>query len=339
VSEGPDAAQDGRDVNASTPLDPFWKTQSTLATSLDCRSTAAYGYTYPEIASAGPVSPDQLSQIIHDTIDQLYGDGSVFSSFRVNATQRSNVAVQSLTKSFAKTSVTPVAVHGNELHIPKQAKFALPKKPTLHGSMLPAPSNPGHSPPAASGPPATTTPPTHPDDYVVTPDTYRDWVANVTIEKYALGGPGRVCFFIGPESSIPDAPEDWHRSTTYVGCFTIFATSPPAHAGCANCSHQAATGARIGGTVHLTKTLIRHHVPLTGDEPVEYLTENLHWRVCTIQGNEVPRESIPSLKVVIQSAGYETGGEVGRRPERSGWTRHSPITRGKPGGVNHGDEF
>ena len=92
--------------------------------------------------------------------------------------------------------------------------------------------------------------------------------------------------------------------------------------------------------MHLTKTLIRHHVALTGDEPVEYLKENLHWRVSSLKDGEVDRIDVPSLKVVVQSAGFEVpDGVVGRRPARTPWTRHSPVTHGRLGGVNHGDEF
>ena len=59
-----------------------------------------------------------------------------------------------------------------------------------------------------------------------------------------------------------------------------------------------------------------------------------------IGGVEKPREEIPSLKVVVQSAGYEvTDGVIGERPERGEWTRHSPVTRGRLGGVDHGNEF
>jgi Tyosinase C-terminal domain len=90
----------------------------------------------------------------------------------------------------------------------------------------------------------------------------------------------------------------------------------------------------------LTDTLIDHHVPLIGDEPVKYLTENLHWRCANSEDHAVPRENVPSLKVVVQSAGYVFPPEgIGARPERDEWTRHSPVTRGKLGGVNHGHEF
>jgi hypothetical protein len=237
----------------------------------------------------------------------------------------------------AKTTISPV-VKGNQIRIPKQAAFAVqPAKPQSAPSDNPGHSNPS---PAASHPPTSHSmnPPAN-DDYVVTPETYRDWIANVTLEKYALNGSGRVTFFCGPTSSIPSDPSEWHNSPLYVGSVAIFATNPT-HTHCENCKQQADANSRIGGSVHLTKTLIRHHVPLSGDAPVTYLTENLHWRISTLAGTEVAREDVPSLKVVVQSSGYEVpDGVIGRRPVRTPWTRHSPVTRGRPGGVDHGDEF
>jgi hypothetical protein len=86
--------------------------------------------------------------------------------------------------------------------------------------------------------------------------------------------------------------------------------------------------------------MIRRRCPLIGEAPVEYLAANLHWRLCDVADHEISRENVPSLKVVVQSAGYIDGhGIVGRRPERGPWIRHAPITRGKPGGVNAGHEF
>lgn len=45
------------------------------------------------------------------------------------------------------------------------------------GAPKAVPSNPGH------------------DGYELNPETYRDWIVNVTLEKFALGGSGSVDFF------------------------------------------------------------------------------------------------------------------------------------------------
>jgi tyrosinase len=351
----PDTNVNAKDINQNTPLAPFWKTQSAFANSLDAQSTSAYGYTYPEIAAAGPVSPNQLSEIILQTVDQLYGGGSFFSAFRVTTAKAKDVAVEALRQGVEKAKISPV-VKGNAIHIPKRAAFtAVPLAKKVQVPLpIPPPANNPHPPPASNNPPTSSGQPqvaVEPitpslpeahltgDDYVVTPDTYRDWIANVTLEKYALKGSGRVCFFLGPTNEIPENPSDWFASPIYVGMYTIFATNPVT-TGCKNCKDQADKRHRVGGTVHLTKALIRHHIPLTGNEPVNYLKENLHWRLCDVNENEVLREDVPSLKVVVQSAGYTVPpGGIGRRPLRGPWVRHAPVTRGRPGGVDHEDEF
>src|SRR5438876_6124223 len=87
---------DWTDINKVTPLEPFWKSQTSFINSEDAQSTRAYGYTYPEIAAAGAVSPDQLSEYILQTVDRLYGGGSVFSAFRVQSHKAKDVAVEAL---------------------------------------------------------------------------------------------------------------------------------------------------------------------------------------------------------------------------------------------------
>jgi len=364
----PDTDPDATDIDANTPLEPFWKSQTDFATSVDATSTAAYGYTYPEIASAGPVSASQLSQEIMQTVEQLYGNGSVFSAFTAQRHQ-ANVAMEALRQGIERVAISPV-VRQNAIHIPPHAAFTavpkaqrvmnpptVPKAPEAGPQGGAAPNPPTSIPaPTPSGPQGGAVPPhkslppasgpqggvvQHPShgDYVVTPETYKDWIANVTLEKYALGGSGRVAFFLGPVEEIPADPSEWLTCPIYVGSYTIFATNPEV-SGCKNCKDQADKKLRVGGTVHLTKALIRRRCPLTGDAPIEYLTENLHWRICNVEGQEIPREEVPSLKVVVQSAGYlSPHGVIGRRPERAPWTRHAPITSGKPGGVNHAHEF
>jgi Tyrosinase C-terminal domain len=208
-------------------------------------------------------------------------------------------------------------------------------------------SNP-HPTGSAPQPPATTShgPTTNPhpapgtaaesSEYNLTPDNYRDWIANVTIEKYALNGSGRVVFFMGKEEDIPASSADWYTCAIYVGSFTIFASNPN-QVGCANCQAQAQANVRIGGTVHLTKSLVRRRVPLSGGEPVEYLTKNLHWRVTDVTDHIFPNESVPSLKVVVQSApsSINNAGEHVCGP----WTRHPEITRGRAGGIDNAEDF
>lgn len=343
---------DATDINQDTPLEPFSKSQSDFATSLDCYSTGVYGYTYPEIAAAGPVSPDSLSQFVIQQVDQLYGGGSFFSAFTVPKDRSSDVAMESLTHSM-QTAFQPVQREPGVFHIPKFRLFSKknnprpgpPSSPPVASGSQGAAKPHNNPEPAPSGPQGGVVHPEaegeHYPGYKVTPDNYRQWIANVTLEKYALGGSGRIAFFLGPEDQIPTDPKEWYTSPLYVGAYSIFAQTNPTTSGCSNCKTQAERHMRVGGTVHLTESLIRHHIPLQGDEPIEYLKNNLHWRASDCNEEEIRREDIPSLKVVVQSAGVvlPPGGGVGSRPIRSIWTRHAHVTRGKPGGVNREDEF
>lgn len=320
-------------------LEPFSKSQSDYITSGDCYSTSTYGYTYPEIAAAGPVSGRQLSDAILQTVDRLYGPSTTIGE------RSEDVPMESLAGSMQAASLKPVEKEPGDWHIPEFHLFGEHKNPHPGPpSAPPRPSGvqaienvPPHNPgPVPSGSQGSAIPPHR--DYKVTPETYRKWIANITLEKYALGGSGRIAFFLGPENEIPADPKEWYTSPLYVGSFSVFAHHNPTDSGCSNCKDQAERHLRVGGTVHLTDTLISHQIPLQGDEPIEYLSKNLHWRAANFKDENIPTESIPSLKVVVQSAGFNLP-PGGVRPVTGPWTRHALVTRGKPGGVNHANEF
>jgi len=257
----------------------------------------------------------------------MYGEGSFFRSFIAAPAKKRAFAQAALASPQVAASAKPTPA---AMVVGNQIRLAMPQR------QLPKAANP-HPPPSNPHPPPPTEEPQeeHPD-YVVTPDTYQDWIVNVTIEKYALNGSGRVCFFVGPENEIPENPADWYTCPIYVGAFTIFAQDPEITE-CGNCQGQAETGHRIGGTVHLTKCLIRNRISLADGDPVPYLKENLHWRVTNFDDRVFPNEEIPSLKVIVQAAGYDIGPDG--KPRRQTWTRYAEITRGRPGGVDHSHEF
>jgi tyrosinase len=162
------------------------------------------------------------------------------------------------------------------------------------------------------------------------PDNFRDWIANVTLGKFSLGGSGSVMFFLGPVSQIPEDVSEWDTSPICVGGYDIFANNNPES--CKNCKELQAKNIQVGGTVFLTEALIAHEIPLVGHRPEQYLTENLNWRCKNTRNVEVPLGGIPSLEVVVQSAGYQlTPG--GDRPHRTQWVIHAGVTRGKLGGI------
>ena len=60
-------------VDENSPLHPFMKSETEFFTSKDVRSTGTFEYTYPDISSAGNMSPDRLSGYLLATVRSLYG--------------------------------------------------------------------------------------------------------------------------------------------------------------------------------------------------------------------------------------------------------------------------
>jgi len=173
---------------------------------------------------------------------------------------------------------------------------------------------------------------------LLTAQTYRDWIATVKLDKYALGGSGKVVFFLCNEEAIPADPWLWFGTTLVVGWYGIY-TDNPSHSGCINCLGQGQSKYRIGGTVHLTKALEKLRCPLTGPEPVNLLRSSLHWRLCDSKRTEIAAQNVPSLEVSVQSSGFVTtfylkdGIMTGGETQREAWTAHPEVTFEKVGGV------
>jgi hypothetical protein len=284
-------------LTETSDLAPFWNTQVELTNSVDCKSTTRYGYTYPEIILAGDGTPAEISTRVRDKVFDMYGSTIPFAAFAAVKEDHSAVLMTAL--GIGKDSAIVPTIQGNQIRISRSA-------------------NPH---------------PTEGDNYVITPDTYREWIVNVLIEKYALDGSGQVAFFLGSEDEIPEDSVDWADSPNYVGVFTIFAANPDFGDGdCQNCKDQAERRLRLGGTVYLTKALIHNLVALTGEEPVQYLTEKLHWRLANISGQQYGASDVGGLSVYVESGGCRVADDG--KMEWTGWTRHSEVTSGKTGGIS-----
>ena len=169
--------------------------------------------------------------------------------------------------------------------------------------------------------------------------THREWIINVTLEKFALGGGGEVRFYLGPpKMQVADHPD----TSANVGSFVICADAPT---DCPNCQQQADNKMEIGGTVELTDALIKYRLPLTLPDAVTFLKQHLRWHIRTNDKKEIPVEAVPSLKVLVQSVGYVTYFELidGKIKEmetvREEWISHTEVTEGKAGGVKTEAEF
>jgi tyrosinase len=258
-------------ITKDKDLHPFWDTEKSLVTSATCQFTKKYNYTYPELATPNGISPDKA----YEKVSALYGGGH-WPTFFLREANRAATESQAATVA----SNTPPQSIIDDSHIDLPSSGLKPRSSVPHQRVVTAP-------PSLSQ--------TMEQDHEPTLDTYQEWVVNITVEKFALRGPGYVIVFLGPEGDIPANEAEWQTCPLYVGSVYIF-TADPDITGCENCKQQEESGMRIGGSVYLTNTLIEKRVPLVGQAVVDYLKENLHWRVKDSDGNE--REEVPSLKVL-----------------------------------------
>jgi hypothetical protein len=278
---------------------PFWNSQTANVQSSDCSAIQTYGYTYPEILKYKNDTPSQLAKDVYNEVEALYQKVTVSKLFATPSVATGTIAKTDSAVSEGQPQKVRLVVQNKAVHLTSAAK---------------PPSNPGH------------------DDYVVTPDTYREWIVNISLDAHALGGSGIIALFLGPSEEVPKNPEDWVKSPLYVGSHAVFTTQEEDMEHCENCKDQQNEGVKIAGTVHITENLIHNRVNLTGSEPEKYLKENLRWR-CSGPNGVIPNTDIPSLEIAVESAGYVPSvGVIDGRPEQGPWTRHGGVTYGRPGG-------
>lgn len=131
---------------------------------------------------------------------------------------------------------------------------------------------------------------------VLVNNQYREWIANVHVDKQALHKPFVIHFFLGAVS--PD-PASWVNAPNHIGTYGVFA-SDFMHAP-QSMSHG------VSGTVPLTEGLTRiiglgvlANLETNLVEP--YLRTNLHIRVVTADGDSIDPKSITSLGISIVSS-------------------------------------
>jgi tyrosinase len=105
------------------------------------------------------------------------------------------------------------------------------------------------------------------------------WQVFLRVKKFSVEGTWGVHVFLGepPANSL-----EWYFSENRVGTVNILATHNID--GCSNCQNQAASGQLVTGSVSLTGELVARELDLTNTEAVvEYLTNNLTWRVAKVR--------------------------------------------------------
>ena len=227
-----------------------------MVTSADIQSTLTYGYVYPEIKAHPNVSQAQLTQHVFDDVERLYGGTNVSDAFTAQSEEETvNKAVEALGTGIQQSTLGLPTVSGKTIRFAKVT-------PVATTSSIPTPIKIG--------------------------------LSTFAIDKYALGGSGRIMFFLCPESDIHEDPTEWPKHSDYVGVYDIFAYSTPDEF--QNCKALHETGYKAGETVYLTKPLIKRGIALIGDEPEKYVKDNLQVRAYSITTGDVyTPETLPSL--------------------------------------------
>ncbi|KAI0553589.1 Di-copper centre-containing protein [Xylaria curta] len=124
---------------------------------------------------------------------------------------------------------------------------------------------------------------------------YREWLANIEVNKHALNNSFSIYFFLG---DVSDDSSSWQNLDCLVGSLGVFAgRDRPARA-----KHG-----KITGTVPLTSALVRmaadSHVSSLEPEDIEpFLKTTLHLRIALLDGTVVSVNEVDGLRISIASS-------------------------------------
>ncbi|KAF4827508.1 Tyrosinase [Colletotrichum tropicale] len=184
---------------------------------------------------------------------------------------------------------------------------------------------------------------------LVTNHKMTQWNVTFSVDKFCLDGSFMIYFFLGDFSP---RLEDWVLEPHLAGSSGIFASARAAidDGGCANCAKQEASGFKYMDTVALTPALLTYWDSqqelygcriddLTPEMVLPFLVRNLHWRVVNTRGEQVSRETIPSLKVMVYSETVTLPHDVADMPLFDDRSVHYEVTNGRPGGLHDGEDL
>ena len=157
--------------------------------------------------------------------------------------------------------------------------------------------------------------------------SYRNWFANVVVNKFALDDPFYVHIFIG---DVPEGPASWFSGVpSFVGTFAVFS--------------NARMGGKIEpvvvnyGQVPLNRRLIElfnegEIDDLEVDTVTPYLADNLQWRAQRYDRTEIPVEDLESLSVFVVSGVVDSSASAA--PLFRELEAVPEITMGRTGGAD-----
>ncbi|KAL3427941.1 tyrosinase [Phlyctema vagabunda] len=178
-----------------------------------------------------------------------------------------------------------------------------------------------------------------------------DYVVNVLYDRFALGGyPYLIRIFLG---DVPEGPPFYFVDTpTQVGLVYNFSGPTESRGqgpeGCANCTRQQQDHELSTGQVILTDYLIERihkHVQergltlqtLSREEVVQYLKNNLHWRISDANDVLVAKENVPSLKISVAMGKATHFSEASRFSRYENYETLWEVTEGRLAGAAPGD--
>ncbi|RKF58319.1 Tyrosinase [Golovinomyces cichoracearum] len=120
----------------------------------------------------------------------------------------------------------------------------------------------------------------------------KEWSLAMSVFKFDLGGaPFKVLFFM---DSVPALTTDWEISDSTIGSVIIF---PPPYSSAAGPLPQLITYAEID----LDDGLQRHgRDTMNVTDVIEFLQNQLEWRIQKMDGSPVPNDQVPSLNITLQ---------------------------------------
>ena len=233
-------------------LAPFRNDETTFWTSSGLQDTSRLGYTYPDFNGLDMGNPDAVKNAISDRINELYG-----STFSVRTAMVSS-DVNNLTSVSHNSEPSPQLWSNQFINMTSLSVVSKPSPQFFSTEVTKMTSLS--------------------DDSALSPSLKQivwDWTARIEFKMYELGTSFYVFIFLG---EVPEDPEDWDISPSYVGTASAFVNGAAKR--CANCTNQGDIA--LKQFVHLDDAIARLAPELGSLDPdvVEpYLKDALKWRV------------------------------------------------------------
>ncbi|KAI8262176.1 Tyrosinase [Colletotrichum sp. SAR 10_77] len=172
-----------------------------------------------------------------------------------------------------------------------------------------------------------------------------DFIINILYNRFALGGRSYdIHFFVGGADDIPSSPRDYLSSPHHVGSIHTFSKNwSESGVTCENCKTQESSHrlskAQVPVTLQLLQRAVNEEPKWNGinhlgeDHIVEYLKDNLHWRIVSVPGELIPAEKFPDLKIFFLKGDADHPQDPEKPSVYSNYEEKWEVTQHKVGGA------